>query len=83
MDGCSRAIGEQQKYVLVVGWLTLFRERCQGLPERSHTACNLAFLVLCNGELDMTEYKLIIQERGLVVVRSRLLEVVQDKVHWS
>ena len=67
-------------HLLVVRWLTPLRERLQSLPEGSHTASNLALLVLCNGELDVTEHKLIIQESGFVVVCSRLLKVVHDKV---
>jgi hypothetical protein len=83
MNGRSTVIGGREKYVLVVGWLTPFRECFQGLPERGHTVRNLAFLVLCNGELDMAEYKLVIQESGLVIICSRLLEVIHDKVYCS
>ena len=70
-------------HLLVVWWFTPFRERLQCLPEGSHTACNLAFLVLCNGELDVAEHELVIQESGLVVVRSCLLEVVHDEMYYS
>ena len=30
----------------------------------------------------MTEHKLVVQERGFVIVCSRLLEVVHDEVHY-
>jgi len=70
-------------HLLVIWWFTPFGERLQCLPEGSHTACNLALLVLCNGELDVTEHELVIQESGLVVVCSRLLEVVHDEVYYS
>jgi hypothetical protein len=68
-------------HALVVGWFTSLGERFQGLPEGGHAVRNLAFLVLCDGELDVTEHKLVVQESGLVVVRSRLLEIVHDKMY--
>ena len=67
--------------MLVIGWFASLGECLQGLPEGGHTIRNLAFLVLCNGELDVAEHELVVQEGGLAVVRSRLFEVVHDKVH--
>jgi len=74
---------ELEWHLLVVWWLASFRERLQGLPEGGHAACNLALLVLCNGKLDVTEHELVIQESRLVIVCSRLLEVVHDEVYYS
>ena len=83
MTVSERGLEGLERHLLIVWWLTSFREGLQGLPEGSHTACNLTLLVLCNGELDMAEHKLVIQESGLVIVCSCLLEVVHDEVHWS
>jgi hypothetical protein len=79
----SKGLEELELHLLVIWWLASFRERLQGLPESSHTTCNLALLVLCNGELDVTEHELVIQVSGLAIVCSRLLEVVHDEVYCS
>ena len=67
--------------MLVIEWFASLGEGFQGLPEGGHTIRNLTFLVLCNGELDVAEHELVVQEDGLAVVRSSLFEVVHDKVH--
>ena len=67
--------------MLVIGRFASLGECFQGLPEGGHANRNFAFLVLCNGELDVAKHELVVQEDGLAVVRSRFFEVVHDKVH--
>lgn len=69
-------------HALVVRRLASPGERFEGPPEGGHTVRNLALLVLCNRELNVTKHELVVYDDGLVVVRRRLLEVVHDEVDY-
>ena len=65
---------------LVVARLASFWELLENPPERSHTARNVALLVLRHGVLDMCEDKSSVEFGRLSVVCNCLCEFLHDKV---
>lgn len=67
---------------LIILWLTPLRERYQCPPKGGHSIRKTIRLVLRHSELDVAEHKLIIQFRGLGVIRSSIGEFVHDEQNY-